>query len=175
MTSLRAHLDAALSIIDRVRSLHHQDGNLCMECTESHGVLWPCPTIQVLNTLDAEGNSRTWYAREVESSIGLHTGAEAAVVYAARDAVLAVRDQELEDLRTRLADLTQRVDANATSHPAVAELAAIRRALDPNDARYIDETVDETARLSKEVAELRRENEQIRSARAKRESVAPKE
>ncbi|MFF4179652.1 hypothetical protein [Streptomyces sp. NPDC001750] len=98
----QAHLDAALSVIDQVRQLHHQDGSLCGECTESHGVLWPCTTIQTLDALDALTNDRALYAKKVEAAIGLNADCGGALgVYAARDAVLAVRDQELEELRAR--------------------------------------------------------------------------
>ncbi|MFJ2271912.1 hypothetical protein ACIO8F_40335 [Streptomyces sp. NPDC087228] len=45
-------------------------------------------------------------------------------------------------------------------HPAVAELAGVRRALDPDDARYIAETVDE--RLLCEVAALRAQVDSVK-------------
>lgn len=33
----------------RVRALHHEEYGLCAACTGSHGVPWPCPTINALN------------------------------------------------------------------------------------------------------------------------------
>ncbi|WP_030344823.1 hypothetical protein [Streptomyces sp. NRRL S-1022] len=35
--------------IARVRALHVNSYGLCDECTGSHGVPWPCPTIQALD------------------------------------------------------------------------------------------------------------------------------
>jgi hypothetical protein len=35
-------------LIDRIRALHYDDHGLCHECTESHGVLYPCPTIRAI-------------------------------------------------------------------------------------------------------------------------------
>jgi hypothetical protein len=33
----------------RVRALHREEYGLCAACTDSHGVPWPCPTINALN------------------------------------------------------------------------------------------------------------------------------
>jgi hypothetical protein len=35
--------------ITRVRALHRNEYGLCDECTGSHGVPWPCPTIRALD------------------------------------------------------------------------------------------------------------------------------
>jgi septal ring factor EnvC (AmiA/AmiB activator) len=47
------------------------------------------------------------YAAEVECAIGLNVGGGAEGVYAARDAVLAVRDREMEQLRAELGRVQQ--------------------------------------------------------------------
>lgn len=33
----------------RLRAQHRNEYGLCVECTGSHGVPWPCPTIHALN------------------------------------------------------------------------------------------------------------------------------
>lgn len=42
-------LDQLYAQLDAVRALHINDYGLCGECTNSHGVLWPCPTIRALD------------------------------------------------------------------------------------------------------------------------------
>lgn len=45
-TTRAARAEAALA---RVRALHSNGYGLCDECTGSHGVPWPCPTIRALD------------------------------------------------------------------------------------------------------------------------------
>lgn len=42
--------EKAEAAIARVRVLHREAYGCCEECTNSHAVLWPCPTIQALDT-----------------------------------------------------------------------------------------------------------------------------
>lgn len=76
----------------------------------------------------AEPDSR--YARDIEVAIGLNAGGTGTeMVHAVRDAVLAVRDQELE---------------------------LLRRAADPDDLRMVDEMLDEVRKLHTTQAALER-------------------
>ncbi|KOV86086.1 MULTISPECIES: hypothetical protein [unclassified Streptomyces] len=45
----RQRAKRAEAAITRVRDLHREEYGLCDECTGSHGVPWPCPTIQALD------------------------------------------------------------------------------------------------------------------------------
>ena len=45
-------LDQLYAQLDAVRALHANDYGPCYECTGSHGVLWPCPTIRALDGQD---------------------------------------------------------------------------------------------------------------------------
>ncbi|MFI2354723.1 hypothetical protein ACH5AG_08550 [Streptomyces anulatus] len=71
-------------------------------------------------------------AADIECAIGLNTGGGGADgVYAARDAVLAVRDQELERLRARL-DRVQVIADQLASHSRLGvdlEADGIRRGI----------------------------------------------
>jgi hypothetical protein len=42
----RVRAEAALA---RTRALHCEEYGCCAECTNSHAVLWPCPTIRALD------------------------------------------------------------------------------------------------------------------------------
>jgi hypothetical protein len=49
LDALYKRLEAAETALDRVRALHVNGYGLCDECTSSHGVPWPCPTIRALD------------------------------------------------------------------------------------------------------------------------------
>jgi len=88
---LRDDLTVAQARIAAVHALHHDDYGLCYACTNSHGVLWPCPTIAAL-----DGQS--------EHMAGARTAikkASLAVSVSAEDIADREAWQQTDDQRTR--------------------------------------------------------------------------
>ncbi|MCG0069708.1 hypothetical protein L0F81_41765 [Streptomyces tricolor] len=67
----RARAEAAIA---RVRALHVNGYGLCDECTGSHGVPWPCPTIQALDQPAPPATTRATEPREHCGHLSPETG-----------------------------------------------------------------------------------------------------
>ncbi|MFD5058235.1 hypothetical protein [Streptomyces sp. NPDC058394] len=74
------------------------------------------------------------------------------------------KDMRRGDLADSIMPIVQAVAADRDR--LAAELARIRRALDPDDETYIRETVDDQLRLQTKVQELLRDNKQLRGEQA---------